>query len=86
MTLKELKDWINTLPEEFMEFNVVNGEEGQLDDQYFYRLDKPVVSLVVDKESKEFVLLSDKEEPFNEGEINDIRELGHPDEENNNAD
>ena len=86
MILKELKDWINTLPEEFMEFNVVNGEEGQLDEQYFYRLDKPVVSLVVDKESKVFVLLSNKNEAFTDDEINEIRELGRPDEENNDTD
>lgn len=85
MILKELKDWINTLPEEFMEFNVVNGEEGQLDEQYFYRLDKPVVSLVVDKESKEFVLLSDKNEPFTDEEINEIRDITPLDEEDNNA-
>jgi len=80
MILQELKDWINGLPDEFLEFTVVNGEEGKLDDQYFYRLDKPIVSLLIDKESNEFVLLSAKEEPFNEDEINDIRELGFPDE------
>lgn len=80
MILQELKDWVNTLPEEFMEFNVVNGEEGQLDDQYFYRLDKPVISLLVDEESKEFVLLSPKEEPFNDDEIKDIRDLRDTDE------
>lgn len=74
MILKELKDWIDTLPEEFMEFNVVNGEEGKLDDQHFYRLDKPVVSLLVDKESKEFILLSDKNEPFTDDEINNFKE------------
>lgn len=82
MILKELKEWINGLPEEFMDFNVVNGEEGKLDDQYFYRLDKPVVSLVVDKESKEFVLLSDKNEQFTDDEINEIRDLTPLDEEN----
>lgn len=86
MILKELKDWINTLPEEFMEFDVVNGEEVQLDEQYFYRIDKPVVSLVVDKESKEFVLLSDKNEAFTDDEINEINGNKNPDEENNNAD
>lgn len=85
MILKELKDWINTLPEEFMEFDVVCGEEGQLDEQYFYRLDKPIVSLVVDKESNEFVLLSDKNEPFTDEEINEIRDITPLDEENNNA-
>jgi hypothetical protein len=83
MILQELKDWVNGLPEEFMEFNVVNGEEGKLDDQYFYRLDKPVISLLVDEESKEFVLLSPKEEPFNEDEIKDIRDLGPADERTN---
>jgi hypothetical protein len=81
MILQELKDWINTLPEEFMEFHIVNGEEGQLDGKYFYRLDKPVGSLVIDKESKEFILLSPKEELFNNDEINEIRELGYPDKE-----
>lgn len=86
MILKELKDWINTLPEEFMEFDVVNGEEGQLDKQYFYRVDKPVMTLLVDKESKEIVLLNDKSEPFSDEEINEIKGNKNPNEENNNAD
>lgn len=80
MILSELKDWINKLPDEFLEFNVVNGEEGQLDGKYFYRLDKPIVSLLIDEVSKEFVLLNPKEDPLSEDDINEIRELGFPDE------
>jgi hypothetical protein len=29
MKLKELKDWLNSLPEEFDDYSCVNGEEGK---------------------------------------------------------
>lgn len=80
MTLKELKDWVNKLPEEFMEFTVVNGEEGKLDDQYWYRLDKPIVTMLVNEEDKEVVFLNDLEHPFTEEDIEDIK--GNGDEKN----
>lgn len=80
MTLKELKDWINGLPEDYMEFSVVNGDEGKLEGKYFYRVDKPVVSLIVDKESNEFVLLNQIEE-LNQDDINEIKEIDFPNEE-----
>ena len=62
MTLKELKTWLDKLPEEFLDFNVVNGEIGMLDDQYMYRVDKPVTTLTVDEENKEIVILNDSQE------------------------
>ena len=62
MTLKELKTFLDTLPEEFLEFNVVNGEIGMLDDQYMYRVDKPVTTITVDEETKEVVILNDTQE------------------------
>ena len=43
------------------------------------------MSLVVDKESKEFVLLSNKNEAFTDEEINEIRGNKNPDEENNDT-
>ena len=60
--LKDLKEWINTLPNEFLEFDVVNAEEGQLteDGEYTYRFDKPVVSLNVDEENSEILIMNDK--------------------------
>lgn len=62
MILQELKEWINKLPEEFMEYSMVNGEEGILDGEHFYRVDKPVTALLVDKEHKEIVILNSTDE------------------------
>lgn len=62
MFLQELKDWVNKLPEEFMEFSLVNGEEGILDGEHFYRVDKTVTAFLVDKEHKEIVILNSTEE------------------------
>jgi len=72
MTLKELKNWLDKLPEDFLEFNVVNGEVGMLDHEYMYRLDKPVTTLTVDVENKEIIILNDSQET--EDEINNNRE------------
>jgi hypothetical protein len=60
MKLKELKDWVNQLPEEFLEFDVCNAENGELTDdgEYTYRLDKPVVSLDVDEDNEEILILN----------------------------
>jgi alpha-acetolactate decarboxylase len=62
MTLRELKIWVDNLPEDFLDFNVVNGEVGMLDGQYMYRVDKPVTTLTVDEENKEVVVLNDSQE------------------------
>ena len=62
MKLKELKDWLGTLPDEFLEYTVVNGEVGIIDDEYHYRLDKPVTTLTVDEENKEIIILNDTQE------------------------
>ena len=66
MTLRELKTWLDKLPEEFLDFNVVNGEVGMLDVEYMYRLDKPVTTLTVDEENKIRILLrAGAKVPFN---------------------
>ena len=62
MILQELKDWIETLPEEFLQYSLVNGEVGILDDEYHYRLDKPITTLLVDEEHQEIVILNDSQE------------------------
>ena len=58
--LKEVRDWIDTLPKEFLEFDVVNAEECLLteDGECTYRMDKPVVSLNVDVENQEILILN----------------------------
>ncbi len=65
--LKEVRDWIDTLPKEFLEFNVVNAEEGLLteDGEYTYRMDKPVVSLNVDVENQEILILNQNKDGNN---------------------
>ena len=70
MTLQELKDWINSLPEEFSEYSVVNGEEGKVDDQYWYRLDKPVVTLMANEEGKEIIILNEYDGKLTDEELN----------------
>jgi len=62
MKLKELKDWLDTLPDEFLEYTIVNGEVGIIDDEYHYRLDKPVTTLTVDEEHQEIIILNDTQE------------------------
>jgi Fe-S-cluster formation regulator IscX/YfhJ len=59
MTLTELKDWINSLPEDFNNFQVMNGGETVKEDIYMYRIDSPITTCVVDKESKNIIFLND---------------------------
>ena len=65
MILKEMKEWLNSLPEEFNEYTVVNGEIGMIDNQYHYRVDKPITTMTVDEETKEVVLMNDTADPQN---------------------
>ena len=57
MTVKELKEFIKQIPEEFDEYEMVNGEVGYLDptdeNSLSYRVDKPIIALYVDEEAKE---------------------------------
>lgn len=61
MKLKELKDWLNSLPEEFDDYSCVNGEEGIINEEYRYRVDKAIVAGFVDEENKEVVLCHQEE-------------------------
>jgi hypothetical protein len=57
--LKELRNWVNQLPSELDEFNVVNAEFGEFSDgDFMYRLDKPVVTLVVNEDTEEILVLN----------------------------
>jgi len=69
MILRELKEWIDSLPEEFLDCSIVNGEEGKLDDKFWYRLDKPIVSLMFDEESNEIVFLNEPDHELTQEEI-----------------
>lgn len=61
MTLAELKEFINKLPQDIDDYIVVNGEYGFLDpndeNSLVYRADKPVLMITVDKNDEEILLL-----------------------------
>jgi hypothetical protein len=69
MNLKELKSFINKLPDHMDEFNLVNGEVGYLDPEdnnsAVYRLDKPIISVFVDEKEGEICLLHQTREDIN---------------------
>jgi hypothetical protein len=72
MTLEELKKFLNDLPKEFNSFGVVNGEVGTLsepdekgEEQYVYRIDKPIITLFVDEETKEICFFHQTQDDVN---------------------
>jgi hypothetical protein len=68
MKLKELKAFLSKLPEEMDEWELVNGELGELskeddeENQYVYRLDKPIIALYCDEDSKEICFFNQTQE------------------------
>ena len=69
MILAELKQFINSIPSDMDEFSVVNGEFGLVDpendDSVIYRVDKPILIITVDEQSKEVVFLHQTREDVN---------------------
>ena len=76
MMLIELKEFINSLPEEMNEFTVVNGEYGFIDPEneegFIYRVDKPVIAINVDENDKEVVLLHQTREDLTNVDLGSI--------------
>lgn len=63
MTLNELKQYINSIPEEMGEFNVVNGEFGVAsDNQTFVMTNNEVLTAYVDIKNKEVQFLHQTDE------------------------
>lgn len=62
MTLTQIKEWINNLPDEFLEFEVVGAEFGEFTDEdeseYTWRLDKPVLICDVSEDTKEILFVT----------------------------
>jgi alpha-acetolactate decarboxylase len=66
ITIKELKEFLGTLPEEFDEFPMVNGEVAQIDGEFYVRVDKPVLHLEIDEQNKEMLVLHQPAEEIEE--------------------
>jgi hypothetical protein len=87
MKLQELKTWIEGLPEEFMNYEVVHAEVIRTDedesdeDNFTVRLDKPITALTVDQESKEILIMNDYEGNLDDLEFDidphDAKEMGN---------
>jgi len=59
MTLGELKEFVNRLPDIFNDYEVENAEyTGSNGDDVMYRLDKPVVAIYVREDTKEVLLMN----------------------------
>jgi hypothetical protein len=59
MTLRELKEFVNRLPDTFNDYEVENAEyTGSNGDDVMYRLDKPVVAIYVREDTKEILLMN----------------------------
>jgi hypothetical protein len=59
MTLLELKQFINRLPDTFNDYEVENAEyTGSNGDDVMYRLDKPVVSIYIKEDTKELLIMN----------------------------
>ena len=69
MTLGELKEFVNSLPEKMDEFFVINGEVGYVDpddyDSAVYRLDKPIIAIYVDDKEGEICFFHQTQEDVN---------------------
>jgi hypothetical protein len=59
MTLRELKEFVNRLPDTFDDFEVENAEYiGSKGDDVKYRLDKPVVAIYIKEDTKELLIMN----------------------------
>lgn len=59
MTLKELKEFVNQLPDTFNDYEVENAEyTGGSSEDVKYRLDKPVIAIYVREDTRELLLMN----------------------------
>lgn len=63
ITIGELKNFLDRLPEHMDSFEMVNGEVSELTESgYYARVDKPIIHLEIDEENEEFLLLHQSQE------------------------
>lgn len=71
MTIKEMRNFLISLPEDFDNFTIVNGEVAAVQGEFYVRIDKPVVQLSIDETSKELLILHQTEDEINDIQVND---------------
>lgn len=65
ITVKELREYLNKLPEQYDDCGMVNGEVIGVED-YYVRVDRPVIHLEIDETTREFLLLHQSQEELGE--------------------
>jgi hypothetical protein len=59
MTIAELKEFINRIPDEMNDYTVENAEfMGNDNDDIRYRFDKPVIAIYIREDTKELLLMN----------------------------
>lgn len=57
MKLKDFKAWLNKLPTEADEYDIILGQIGQVDNETYYRKDDEISALDLDIENKEVLIM-----------------------------
>jgi hypothetical protein len=57
MKIKEYKKYLDCLPKEFDDYEVVVSEKGEFDEENSFRIDKPIVKIFIDPETKELCIV-----------------------------
>lgn len=60
MNAKEFKEWINSLPEEFNEFEITYREYGDFVDDQYYVNDASIDATMIDKNTHNLVFMSEE--------------------------
>lgn len=75
MKLRDFKEFLKKLPVECDDYDMVNGEVGFLppeedgEDNVIYRVDKPIIALYADVQTKEVCLFHQTQEEVNDALI-----------------
>ena len=54
--LKDLREWLNSIPEKYNNYTVVVSQEGKLTEEKNFRLDREVIGMALDPETKEALI------------------------------
>ena len=70
MKLKDLKEFLTEIPDQFDDYELVNGEYGLLDatdeNSAVFRADKPIITMYVDIQTQEVCFLHQTQEVIDE--------------------
>lgn len=71
ISIKELRFFLNELPSEFDDCKLVNGEFIDLDGELHARIDKPIMVMSIDENSREMCFLHQSQDEIDDIVTND---------------